>query len=110
MHKLKSIYISFFSVHHKDWQCGYQQYRGAQKESVKKVVESSGDYMGEDKFLRRKGNAAENASIIHKIALFFLERLKKKKKRAHLLHYKKLMPRKGLPALSTWTIYKFSNA
>ena len=38
--------------------------------------------MGEDKSLRRKGNAAKNVNIIHKMALFFLERLKKKKKKA----------------------------
>lgn len=38
--------------------------------------------MGEDKSLRRKGNAAKNVNIIYKMALFFLERLKKKKKKA----------------------------
>lgn len=38
--------------------------------------------MGEDRSLRRKGNAAKNVNIIHKMVLFFLERLKKKKKRA----------------------------
>ncbi len=63
---------------------------GAQKESVKKVVESSGDYMGEDKFLRRKGNVAENVSIIHKIALFFLERLKKKEEEGTLAALQKV--------------------
>lgn len=38
--------------------------------------------MGEDKSLRRKGNAAKNVNIIYKMALFFLERWKKKKKKA----------------------------
>lgn len=38
--------------------------------------------LGEDKSLRHRGNVAKNVNVIHKIALFFLERLKKKKKRA----------------------------
>ncbi|WP_236683638.1 transposase [Porphyromonas gingivalis] len=36
--------------------------------------------LGEDRSLRRKDNAAQNVNIIHKIALFFLERLKSRSK------------------------------
>ena len=39
-------------------------------------------FFGEDKSLRRKGNAAQNVNIIYKIALFFLERLRAQKKRS----------------------------